>query len=150
MDGGTWWATVHVVAKSWTWLSDCTFTFFQLCPTLLQPHGLLPPRLLCLWDFPGRNPGVSSHVLLQGPSQPRDGTRISYIFCTAGRFLTNILQFKKEIVKLWMISTFFEISICHSRVKFFFTHHFLRLFKISLFIWDWLVSVKCLYRETEV
>ena len=27
MDGGTWWATVHGVAKSWTRLSD--FTFFR-------------------------------------------------------------------------------------------------------------------------
>ena len=37
-----------------------------------------------------------------------------------------------------------------AELSFFFTHHFLRLFKISLFIWDWLVFVKCLYRETEV
>jgi len=29
MDGGTWWATVHGVAKSWTRLSDFTFTFFH-------------------------------------------------------------------------------------------------------------------------
>ena len=27
MDGGAWWATVHGVAKSWTWLSDFTFTW---------------------------------------------------------------------------------------------------------------------------
>ena len=27
MDGGAWWATVHVVAKSWTWLSNFIFTF---------------------------------------------------------------------------------------------------------------------------
>ena len=27
MDGGAWWAAVHVVAKSWTQLSDFTFTF---------------------------------------------------------------------------------------------------------------------------
>ena len=27
MDGGAWWATVHGVAKSWTQLSDFTFTF---------------------------------------------------------------------------------------------------------------------------
>ena len=31
MDGGTWWAEVHGVAKSWTRLSDFTFTFlYQL------------------------------------------------------------------------------------------------------------------------
>ena len=27
MDGGAWWAVVHGVAKSWTQLSDFTFTF---------------------------------------------------------------------------------------------------------------------------
>ena len=27
MDGGAWWATVHGVTKSWTQLSDFTFTF---------------------------------------------------------------------------------------------------------------------------
>ena len=31
------------------------------CPTLLQPHGLQPARLLCLWDFPGRN--MVKHIL---------------------------------------------------------------------------------------
>jgi len=29
MDGGAWWATVHGVAKSQTWLSDFTFTFLK-------------------------------------------------------------------------------------------------------------------------
>ena len=29
MDRGTWWATVHAVAKSWTRLSDFIFTFFH-------------------------------------------------------------------------------------------------------------------------
>ena len=28
MDGGAWWAAVHGVAKSRTWLSDFTFTFY--------------------------------------------------------------------------------------------------------------------------
>ena len=32
----------------------------------LWPHGLLPARLLCPWDFPGKNTGVSCHFLLQG------------------------------------------------------------------------------------
>ena len=30
MDGGAWWATVHGVAKSWTRLSDITFSFFPV------------------------------------------------------------------------------------------------------------------------
>ena len=31
----------------------------------LQPHGLLPTRLLLLWSFPGKNTGVGCHFLLQ-------------------------------------------------------------------------------------
>ena len=37
----------------------------QLCPTL-RPNGLLPSRLLFLWDSPGKNTGVDCHFLLQG------------------------------------------------------------------------------------
>ena len=32
----------------------------------LRPHGLQPARLLCLWNFPGKNTGVGCHFLLQG------------------------------------------------------------------------------------
>ena len=31
----------------------------QLCPILFDP-------VLCLWDSPGKNPGVGNHSLLQG------------------------------------------------------------------------------------
>ena len=37
----------------------------QLGPTL-WPHGWWPARLLCPWDFPGKNTGVGCHFLLQG------------------------------------------------------------------------------------
>ena len=37
----------------------------QLCRTL-QPHGQLPSRLHCPWDFPGKNTGVGCHALLHG------------------------------------------------------------------------------------
>ena len=32
----------------------------------LQPHGLLPTRLLCPWGFPSKNTGVGCYFLLQG------------------------------------------------------------------------------------
>ena len=31
-----------------------------------RPHGLQPARLLCPWNFPGKNTGVGCHFLLQG------------------------------------------------------------------------------------
>ena len=36
MDGGAWWATVHGVAKSWTRISDFTFTFFHIAPNIAE------------------------------------------------------------------------------------------------------------------
>ena len=32
----------------------------------LWSHGLYPTRLLCPWDFPGKNTGVGNNFLLQG------------------------------------------------------------------------------------
>ena len=42
----------------------CPCMHTQLCLTL-QPHRLQPTRLLCLWDFPGKNTGEGCHFLLQ-------------------------------------------------------------------------------------
>ena len=32
----------------------------------LQPHGLYSTRILCPWNFPGKNTGVGCHFLFQG------------------------------------------------------------------------------------
>ena len=37
----------------------------QLCPTLCDPINCSPPRLLCPWNFPGKNTGMCCHFLLQ-------------------------------------------------------------------------------------
>ena len=52
----------------------------------LWPHRLYPTRLLCPWNFPGKNTGVGCHFLLQGPFQPRDQT---HVFCVSyiGRWI---------------------------------------------------------------
>ena len=49
----------------------------------LQPHGLKPNRLLCPWNFPGKNTGMGSHFPLQGRekynSQTVEFTLLKYI-----------------------------------------------------------------------
>ena len=40
-------------------------TFQPVVPDSLWPHGLQPTRLLCLWDFPGKDTGMGCHFLLQ-------------------------------------------------------------------------------------
>ena len=44
----------------------------------LQPHGLWPTRLLCPWDFPGKNTGVGCHFLLQGIF-PTQGSNLCHL-----------------------------------------------------------------------
>ena len=49
MDGGTWWAAVHGVAKSRTRLSDFTFTFhFHALEKEMATHSSL-----LAWRIPG-------------------------------------------------------------------------------------------------
>ena len=40
-------------------------------------------------DFPGKNPGVGCHALLQGSSWPRDWTHVSYISCIGRCVITS-------------------------------------------------------------
>ena len=44
----------------------CFCLVAKSCLTLLWRHGLKPIRLLCPWDFPGKNTRVGCHFLLQG------------------------------------------------------------------------------------
>ena len=49
MDGGAWWATVHGVVKSRTWLSDFTFTFhFHALEKAMATHSSV-----LAWRIPG-------------------------------------------------------------------------------------------------
>ena len=47
----------------------CMCVFVHVCSATsssVQAHGLLPTRLLCPWDSPGKNTRVGCHFLLQG------------------------------------------------------------------------------------
>ena len=48
-----------------------------------RPHGLYPPRLLCPWDFPGKNTGVGHHFLLHGIF-PTQGSNLHLLLWQAG------------------------------------------------------------------
>ena len=64
MDGGAWWAAVYGVAKSWTRLSDFTFTFpFMHWRRKWQPTAMF---------LPGESQGRGSLVgCVYGVSQSR-------------------------------------------------------------------------------
>ena len=46
----------------------------------LQPHGLWPARLLCLWSSPGKNTGVGCHSFLQWIF-PTQGSNLGLLHC---------------------------------------------------------------------
>ena len=62
MDGGAWWAAVHGVAKSWTRLSNFTFTFhFHALEKEMATHSIV-----LAWRIPGTGepaglPSMGSH-----------------------------------------------------------------------------------------
>ena len=62
----------------------CLLFSCQVMSNSLWPHGLQPARLLCPWDFPCKNTGMSCHFLLQGIFPTQGSTCVS---CTAGRCL---------------------------------------------------------------
>ena len=96
MDRGAWWPTVHGVTKSWTLLSDFTFTFTkwgysvrvlvaQLCLTLCDPMDYSPSGSSVHKIFQTRILEGAAISFSRGCSWPRDWTRIS---CSAVRFFT--------------------------------------------------------------
>ena len=54
--------------QPWTFIrrTDAEAVSCSVMPDSLRPHGLQPTRLLCPWDFPGKDTGVGCHFLLQG------------------------------------------------------------------------------------
>ena len=62
MDGGVWWAAVHGVAKSWTQLSDFTFTFhFHALEKEMPTHSNVLAWRIPGTGEPGGLPSMGSH-----------------------------------------------------------------------------------------
>ena len=60
-----------------------------------QPQGLQPTRLLCPWDFPGKNTGVGCHFLLQGIflTQGSSSSLLSLLHWQVGESNGTLLQY---------------------------------------------------------
>ena len=48
------------------YLCACACSVASTVSDPVRPYGLLPARLLCPWDSPGKSTGVDCHSLLQG------------------------------------------------------------------------------------
>ena len=62
MDGGAWWAALHGVAKSQTWLSDFTLTFhFHALEKEMATHSSVLAWRIPGTAEPGGLPSMGSH-----------------------------------------------------------------------------------------
>ena len=106
-----------LVAKSWH--------------ILLWPHGLQPASLLCPWDFPGKNTGLSCHFFFQGifPSQGLNPNLLHcrwILYCWAtGEAPCQVLN----EIRLELALIRFELFVLE---YFVFSFHFMKLLKIRL------------------
>ena len=68
----------------------------------LRPHGLLPSRLFCPWDFSGKNTGVDCHALLQGifPTQRSNPSLLHLLHWQAGSLPLSHKSFQKACALL--------------------------------------------------
>ena len=67
----------------------------------LWVHGLYPTRLLCPWNFPGKNPGVSSHSLLQGRESAEELRLLNCGFWTARKWSNQSILRKPTLNTDW-------------------------------------------------
>ena len=58
----------------------------------LQLHELYPARLLCPWDFPGKDTAVGCHALLQGifPAQGLNPYLLMPLALVGGRLTPSV------------------------------------------------------------
>ena len=89
MDRGAWWAAVHGVTKSRTWLSDFTFTsrFHALEKEMATHSSVLAWRIPGTWE-PGGLPSMGSH---------RVGRDWSHLAAAAALLPTGCLFFVKSL-----------------------------------------------------
>ena len=87
MDGGAWWAAVHWVAKSQTWLSDFTFTHWR--------RKWHPTPLFLPWESQGRGAWWAA---VYGVTQGQ--TRLKQLSSSSSRSVRTILNVKNIYVSL--------------------------------------------------
>ena len=85
MDGGAWWAAVHGVAKSWTRLSDFTFTFhFHALEKEMATYSSVLAWRIPWTGEPGRLPSMGSH----------SRTRLKRLSSSSSRYMDTLTAFQ--------------------------------------------------------
>ena len=136
MDGGAWWAAVHGVTKSWTRLSDFTFTFhFQALEKEMATHSSS-----LAWRIP--RTGEPGGLLSMGLH--RVGHDWSDLAAAAAAFPST----RHARIILHLFLKVFSISIKdyvspleYLNKNFLKREHFLRLIAHCLVKWSWYIKI---------
>ena len=92
MDGGAWWAAVHGVTKSWTRLSDFTFTFhFHALEKEMATHSSV-----LAWRIPGTGEA---------------GGLLSVVMHRVGHHWSDLAAAAAYLNSLVVCPTFFNLSL---------------------------------------
>ena len=106
---------------------------------LLQSCGLQPARLLCPWDFPGKNTGVGCHFLLQGIF-PTQELNLGLLHCRQITYqqsyftLCNIIyggKFFNNFETLKYVLVLCKHPLCNNCINYLTINNFLWMFYIN-------------------
>ena len=88
----------------------------QSCPTLLQPHGLQSPRLLCPWNCPGKNTGVVCNNYSNFPTFSTRQPVLAFFYSFFFFFLGATALFSLDLLSFFncrIIALQYCVSFCH-------------------------------------
>ena len=95
MDGGAWWAAVHGVAKSWTRLSDFTFTFhFHALEKEMATHSSVLAWRIPGTEEPGGLPSMGLHRVGHNRSDSAAAAVAKTSFCVNYLFKGPVSKYR--------------------------------------------------------
>ena len=74
----------------------------SVVPNFLWSHGLQPTRVLCPWDFPGKDTGVICHFLLQGIF-PTQGSSPGLLQCRQSLYWLSYQGSHNKCKTIWIL-----------------------------------------------
>ena len=112
MDGGAWWAAVHGVSRSRTWLSDVTFTFhFPALEKEMATHSSVLAWRIPGMGEPGGLPSMSRTRLCVYAAQSRTRLRrLSSSIALVNCWMLLVLSNFPTYISLWILYKTFKYS----------------------------------------